>query len=293
MLGLSLIQEAQKQGLVVVALAKKDSKYISCIPKGVDIIYASLCDYKDVTPDFSDCDCFFHLAWDKTNVKGRDDTFLQAKNIEYSLDSVALAQKMGCKSFVFAGSQAECGTQAAPITPQTPCSPESGYGTAKFAAGRLAGLLCSQYKIKYNHVRILSVYGKYSRKPSIIPSLMEAFSSGCCPKLTKCTQTWDFLYATDAARALLLVAQKGKQNKTYVLGSGESAKLFEYVTKVRDIVNPAVNLEFGSLDFYPHQQMFLRADIKDLQKDTGWQPTTTFENGIKQIKDFNLYMGGG
>jgi nucleoside-diphosphate-sugar epimerase len=109
---------------------------------------------------------------------------------------------------------------------------------------------------------------------------------GESPKLTKCEQTWDYLYCEDAARAFIAVAQKGIDGKTYPLGSGAPRKLSEYVIAIRNIIAPTVKLNFGEIDYYPHQQMFLCADISELKKDTGWSPKFSFEEAVKIIKEF-------
>jgi nucleoside-diphosphate-sugar epimerase len=56
---------------------------------------------------------------------------------------------------------------------------------------------------------------------------------------------------------------------------------------LRDIINPAGVLQFGKKEYYPHQPMFLCADISALTADTGWKPEISFEEGIKRIIDKN------
>lgn len=296
MLGLALAKEALKQNIGVAAIIRKDSKYTGTLPNGVEVIKAGMDEYKDIAPDTPPCDCFFHLAWGKTALHGRDESRAQAENIINTIDAVNMANRMGCSAFVGAGSQAEYGTANTPISPYTAVNPESGYGIAKFAAGKLSCLAAKQLGMKHNWLRIASVYGPGSRVPAIIPSLIKDFSHGVCPKLTPCEQMWDFLYSADAARAMLAVADKGADGKVYVLGSGEGKPLKEYVTQIRDIVNPSVKLQFGTMDYYPHQAMYLVADITELTRDTGWKPAASFAEGIKLVADRTRQLdriGGG
>ena len=101
--------------------------------------------------------------------------------------------------------------------------------------------------------------------------------------MTKCEQVWDYLYADDAAQAILAVAQKGIHGKTYPLGSGTARKLSEYIKVIRDYVNPDIAIHFGVKDYYPHQPMYLQADITELTKDTGWKPEISFLEGLENI----------
>jgi nucleoside-diphosphate-sugar epimerase len=75
----------------------------------------------------------------------------------------------------------------------------------------------------------------------------------------------------------------GVDGKTYPLGSGMPRKLSSYLEALRNIVNPGCVLQFGKKNYYPHQPMYLCADISELTNDTGWKPKISFEEGIKKI----------
>ena len=60
-------------------------------------------------------DVFYHLAWAGSAGEGRKDGFLQAENIRQTLEALALAKKLGCHTFIFAGSIMEAEVEAAKI----------------------------------------------------------------------------------------------------------------------------------------------------------------------------------
>lgn len=284
-LGSALIRCAKKQGLDIVCIVRKDSERARTLIDSdtVDIIQADLKDYAMLSPVITGCDVFIHLAWEKTFGSARDDIDAQMRNIQYTHDAVRLAKRMGCKVFIGAGSQSEYGPVQCPLTGNTPVHPESGYGIAKYTAGRLSALLCRQLDIRHNWLRILSVYGPNDASYTLISYVVNELNNGRSPELTKCEQIWDYLYADDAAQAILAVAQKGIHGKTYPLGSGVPRKLSEYIKIIRDIINPGIELNFGAKEYYPHQPMYLHADITELTQDTGWKPEISFEEGIKRI----------
>ena len=284
-LGAALIRCAKKQGFDIVCIVRKDSERAKTLiaSNSVDILQADLKDYNMLTPVITDCDVFIHLAWEKTFGNARDDVDAQVCNIQYTLDAVRLAKRMGCKVFIGAGSQAEYGPVQCPLTGDTPVHPESGYGIAKYTAGRLSALLCTQLGIRHNWLRILSVYGPNDAPYTLVSYVINELKNRRSPELTKCEQMWDYLYADDAAQAILAVAQKGIHGKTYPLGSGVPRKLSEYIKIIRDIINPGIELNFGAKEYYPHQPMYLHADITELTQDTGWKPEISFEEGIKRI----------
>jgi UDP-glucose 4-epimerase len=285
MIGSAIVRYAIAQNIDVVCIVHKDSERISNIPKSphIQILYADLPCYESYNPQITNCDTFIHLAWDKTAGKERDDSDIQVKNIKYTLDAVRLAQRMGCSVFVGAGSQAEYGPSDCDLAPDTPVHPESGYGIAKYAAGKMSALLCSQLGIRQNWIRILSVYGPNDAQHTLISYVIEELKHERIPELTKCEQLWDYLYCDDAARAILAVAEKGKSGKVYPLGSGQGRRLSEYIKTMHDAIAPEIEIRFGRKEYYPHQPMHLVADITELTNDTGWKPIIKFEEGIKYI----------
>jgi nucleoside-diphosphate-sugar epimerase len=284
MIGSSLAKCALEKDIEVLCIVRKDSNRLGNIPKSekLKVIFASQNEYSHLEiPD--NYDVFYHLAWDKTSVASRDDVDAQALNIQYTLDAVRLAKRLGCKKFIGAGSQAEYGIASEPLKSETSANPQSGYGVAKYAAGKLSRLLCSKLDMQFNWVRILSVFGPLDGMHTLIMYTINELLAERSPEFTKCEQIWDYLYCDDAARALLAIGEKGVDGKTYPLGSGNGKKLSEYLETIRDIIAPNIALQFGKKEYYPHQPMYLCADISELTSDTGWRPEISFEEGIRRI----------
>jgi nucleoside-diphosphate-sugar epimerase len=284
MIGSALVKQALEQDVEVLCIIRKNTNRFDNVPKSkkVKVVFADLSEYASLNIP-GKYNIFFHLAWDKTFGISRDDVNIQEKNIRYSLDVVRLAQRLGCSIFVGAGSQAEYGIVSEPLRSYTPINPQSGYGIAKYAAGKLSKLLCAQLGIRFNWLRILSVFGPLDGLHTLIMYTINELRAGHSPEFTKCEQIWDYLYCDDAARAFLAVGDKGIDGMVYPLGSGNRRRLSKYLESLRDIVNPAGILQFGKKEYYPHQPMFLCADISELTADTGWKPEVSFEAGIKQI----------
>lgn len=284
MIGSAIVRGALKQDYEITCIVRKNSSRIKNIPQDsrVHIIDADISEYKNLELN-EKYDIFMHLAWNKTTVGGRDDVDSQLKNIEYTLDAVRLAKRCGCSVFIGAGSQAEYGVQTVPLTPELPVNPESGYGIAKYTAGKLSSILSKQLGNRFNWMRILSVYGKNDGENTLISYCIRELKNGRSPELTKCEQIWDYLNCDDAARAFLAVAEKGIDGKFYPLGSGNGRKLSNYIEDIQRIVNSDVSIGFGKKEYYPHQPMYLVADVSELEKDTGWKSEVEFVEGIKEI----------
>ena len=301
-IGHALIAECIKQNIEVLAICHRGSQRAGMLVDevgrmlqskriGLDcespdrlikIRYLNLDEYATGLPSMP-YDIFFHMAWSGTTGASRNDEALQQQNAVYSLDAVRLAKMLGCHTFVFAGSQAEYGRVEGKLTADTPTYPENEYGKYKLQAGETTRALCESLSIKHIWARILSVYGPYDSKTSMIMSAISKLRNGEIAEFTKGEQLWDYLYSADAANALLLAAMKGKHGRIYPIGSGSVRALSEYIQILKNQIDPHAQIELGAVPYAPRQVMYLCADISQLKQDTGFEPKTEFEDGIREI----------
>lgn len=284
MLGVATIEECLANGVEVVAVVHRNSKNFYRLPQSTNlkIIEADLDEFATCTPDFNDAEVFYHFAWAATTHSGRLNVDVQEMNIRYTLDAVRLAKKCGCHKFIFAGSQAEYGLSDKPLNRETPIKPFTAYGVSKFAAGKLAEMLCKDLGLTFVWSRILSVYGSNDGANTLISYIINSYKKNIQPVLTGCEQIWDYLYAEDAARAFRLLGECSTAG-VYVVGSGVGLPLKSYVETIYRLMKPNVPLIFGGKPYAENQVMFLQADISDLRCDTGFEPQISFEAGITRI----------
>lgn len=283
-IGTALINELTSKGVRVLVLTREDSPRNSIIPQSplVEVRYCSLEELHDFEAE-GEYEVFYHLAWAGTFGSARNDLYLQNKNVEYALDAVAAAKRLGCHIFIGAGSQAEYGRVEGILKPDTPAFPENGYGYGKLCAGQMTRDLAHNLGLRHIWVRILSVYGPNDGGGSMVMSALEKLRDGEIPEFTKGEQKWDYLYSGDAAEAFTLLGEKGADGKVYVLGSGNARPLAEYIEELRRTAAPNGKVNLGTVPYGEKQVMFLCADISELQRDTGWKPTTDFADGIRRI----------
>ena len=287
-IGTALIKEFIKNGIEVLVFCRQDSARAGNIPASplVTVKYCALDGLESVQNDTGkDWDAFYHFAWAGTTGAARNDMQLQNLNVKYALDAVGAAKRFGCKTFIGAGSQAEYGRVEGKLAPLTPAFPENGYGMAKLCAGQMTRIEAEKFGLKHIWTRVLSVYGENDGKNSMISSLITKLKNGEVPQTTAGEQMWDYLYSGDAARAFALLADKGIDGKTYVIGSGNARPLKEYIYEIKNQTAPNGKIDVGAVPYAEKQVMYLCADITELQKDCGWQPETEFKDGIKNILD--------
>ena len=288
-LGISLIKELLSEGVEVVAVCQSGSRRRKNLPEDSNLTVVS-CNIDESDrlvgvlsqKDINEADVFYHFAWTNT-VDGRNDIEAQLNNVKYAIGWVKAAVDMGCNTFIGAGSQAEYGLCETKLDEKTFTNPTTAYGMAKLAAGQMTRLMAKQLGIRHIWTRILSVYGPNDRKDSLIGSLMMALKNGEEFDTTEGRQVWDFLYEDDAAKAFYLLGEAGVDGKTYVLGSGNSKPLKEYILEAQKLINKDAVVNFGAIPYGENCVMHLEADISELKKDTGFEPRVTFEEGIFRI----------
>ena len=285
-IGTALIEELIAHHVEVLVLAREGSARNDNIPKSplVRIRYCAL-DALGTLENDTDTpyDVFYHFAWEGTTGAARNDMALQNRNVAYALDAVDAASRMGCHTFVGAGSQAEYGRVEGKLTADTPTHPEMGYGIGKLCAGLMTRERAHQLGMKHVWVRVLSIYGPRDGAQSMVMSTVNNLRAGVSPKFTKGEQLWDYLYSADAAAAFRLVGECGTDGKTYVLGGGKARPLADYIRDIRDVVAPEASLTFGEIPYGEKQVMHLEADISELTADTGWTPKYSFREGMETL----------
>ena len=239
-------------------------------------------------------DVFIHCAWRGVGGQERNTEFQFAENVPLSLASVELAAACGCKQWVGLGSQAEYGNANRILDENAPTQPTTLYGQAKLAAGNESLALCGQKDLAGAWLRIFSTYGPGDHPHWMIPHVIREFLSGRAPLVTKCEQMWDYLFVTDAARAIASVVDE-KISGVYNLGSGDAWPLKKIIETIRAELKTAVQPAYGAIPYRPDQVMHLQADIAKLRAATGWRPQVSLENGIRETvaHEKKLFETGG
>lgn len=289
MLGASMIEQMVADGIKVTAVIRPNSKKRRNLIDHENIQVVE-CDIDELLTLKSvltgTYDTFYHFAWDGTYGDSRNDAMLQEKNVRNTLEAVELAHALGCQVFVGAGSQAEFGFVEGELSDQIPKNPVTGYGIAKYTAGRLSAIMCERLGMRQSWGRIVSTYGPRDNSYTMVMSSVIGMLNGERMSFTKGDQIWDYVYGGDCSRAFYLIGKYGKHGKAYTIGSGKSKLLREYIEIIRDVVNPSLEIGIGERDYYPNQVMRLTADISELTEDTGFVPEIDFAEGIRRTMEW-------
>jgi len=180
---------------------------------------------------------------------------------------------------------------------KTPFSPASPYGVSKMAAHRL----CQIYRerglfavggILFNHESPRRGPEMVTRK---ITRAAAAWANGDRTKLRlgnlQARRDWGF--AGDYVKAMQLMLQRPKP-QDYIIGTGESHSVAEFVTQVLSALRSLVGgdefsgpienfVEVDSRLIRTNEIHDLRADATLARKELGWQPTVGFPGLVRMM----------
>lgn len=227
-------------------------------------------------------DTLFHLAWKGVSTSCKNEFDIQIQNIAYAMNVMKMAQHHKCNRVIMTGSVSEYAYCPSVDNRYAPM-PSDFYSVTKACVHLYCDFFTRLYKdISLNWAVISSIYGPGRNDDNVITYTIKALISGSETKFTKSEQIWDYVYITDVIRALILIAEKGVPGKMYQIGSGIQKPLYEYLSQIKDEVNPEAVLGFGKLPYKTKQIDNSIVDITALREDTGYYPMTDFEAGIKE-----------
>jgi UDP-glucose 4-epimerase len=226
-------------------------------------------------------DAVFHLAGQvavTTSVQNpRDDFEINALGTFNVLEA---ARAGGAGRFVYAASSSCYGLAATPTREDHPINPLYPYALSKYQ-GEQAGFHWHKvYGLPVNSVRIFNAYGTRSRTSGAYGAVFGVFlrqklAGKPFTVVGDGTQRRDFLYVTDVARAFFAAADTPLSGKIWNVGAGNPQS-----------VNRLVELLGGArtaIPKRPGEPDCTWADVSRIQRDLGWRPQVSFEEGVAKV----------
>lgn len=284
-----LVEELIKSQYEVMAFVHNMNKVPEAWKRKLKLVECKLSELSTlrVSADHeNDYDVFFHLAWDGTSGIRKSNIDLQLNNVKYSCDAMILAQKLGCKKFVYAGSIMEY--EAMGFIPQDGSQPGGGYiySSAKLAADFMLKTLAAQISIEYYNVIISNIYGAGEISERFLNSIIRKMIKGVSIDLTHGNQMYDFIYVTDAVRAIVRVSENGKAFSSYYIGNSKVRPLREFVLDMKKILKSESALNFGKIPFNGAILDYTKFNTAKLEEELNIIPEISFKMGVEFTKDW-------
>jgi UDP-glucose 4-epimerase len=232
-------------------------------------------------PFFKDARYIFHFAGIGDIVPSIEQPMeYMSANVLGTVHMLECARHVGVSKFVYAASSSCYGLAQVPTNEDHPIDPRYPYALSKYQGEQAVFHWHQVYRLPVNAIRIFNAYGTRSRTSGAYGAVFGVFlrqklAGKPFTVVGDGSQTRDFLYVTDVARAFLAAAETDHVGKRYNLGAGKPQS-----------VNRLVELLGGDRIFIPKrpgEPDCTWADISRITSELNWKPEVSFEEGVRRI----------
>lgn len=191
----------------------------------------------------------------------------------------------------------DLGHDTEPFDEATPYNPRSPYSASKAAADHLVRAWGETYGVPVLITNCSNNYGPFHFPEKLIPLItLKAIAGEPLPVYGTGENVRDWLFVDDHAAALTQVLTGGTVGGTYVIGGAAERSNLQVVETICDLVDErlGVRTEGPRRDLItlvtdrPGHDLRYAVDSSKLQRELGWSPTVTFEEGIARTVDWYL-----
>ncbi|HML16046.1 MAG TPA: GDP-mannose 4,6-dehydratase, partial [Bryobacteraceae bacterium] len=162
-----------------------------------------------------------------------------------------------------------------------PLRPSSPYSASKAGSDLLALSYFVTYKVPVMVTRASNNYGPYQFPEKLIPLMISnAMEDQPLPIYGDGMQIRDWLYVDDHCRAILAVAQHGRDGEIYNIGGSRALPNIEVVKTLLAALEKPESLMKTVTDRPGHDRRYALSSAK-VMRETGWRPEVPFEEGIR------------
>ena len=185
------------------------------------------------------------------------------------------------------------------FTETTPYDPNSPYSASKASSDHFVRAYGETYGLPYVLTNCSNNYGSYHFPEKLIPLFINnIINNKPLPVYGDGNYTRDWLFVEDHAMAIDLVFHEGKNHETYNIGGFNEWKNIDLVKLLCQIMDEKLGREEGKsqeLITYvkdrPGHDLRYAIDATKINKELGWRPSVTFEEGLE--KTINWYLNNG
>lgn len=182
------------------------------------------------------------------------------------------------------------------FTETTPYDPNSPYSASKASSDHFVRAYGETYGLPYVLTNCSNNYGSYHFPEKLIPLFINnIINNKPLPVYGDGNYTRDWLFVEDHAIAIDLVFHEGKNHETYNIGGFNEWKNIDLVKLLCQIMDEKLGREKGKSEQLityvkdrPGHDLRYAIDASKINKELGWKPSVTFEEGLE--KTINWYL---
>jgi len=297
MLGIATIKRLIENDIRVIAISRANSRRRDVIPQSdlVTFVGCDLSEMKNLSLEGVKGEVFFHFGWGFINHETRNNPELQNTNVEYTMDAIDLAHRLGCTRFLGAGSQAEYGYKDYLVDENAECTPGLAYGHAKLKAYNLGREKCREYGMDYIWTRTFSAYGVNDYTDTMAYYALECYLNHKTAQFSAGTQSWNFLFEEDAGEYFYRLGfydeshfskdlkEEGRIDCIVNIGNATSKPLKQYIEEIKIAFGEGFEYELAPETDHPPKG--INPDVSRLIEITDYIPKYSFKEGMRLMKE--------
>lgn len=254
-------------------------------------VHGNICDKELVRELMKEVDCVVNFAAEShvdRSITGPE-IFIET-NVKGTLNLLQAAKDARIERFLQVSTDEVYGSlgKTGYFYETTPIAPNSPYSASKASADLLVRAYYETYKMPVLNTRCSNNYGPYQYPEKLIPFFISKLLKGeKVPVYGDGLNVRDWLYVYDHCSAIDTVLHKGNIGEIYNIG-GHNEKTNIEITKL--ILN-AMGKDESYIEYVQdrlgHDRRYAISNDK-IQSKLGWEPSLTFEEGIKITIDWYL-----
>jgi dTDP-glucose 4,6-dehydratase len=182
------------------------------------------------------------------------------------------------------------------FTETTPYSPNSPYSASKASSDHFVRAYGETYGLSYVITNCSNNYGPNQFPEKLVPLFINnIIHNKPLPVYGKGDNTRDWLYVIDHARAIDLVFHEGKNHETYNIGGFNEWKNLDLIKLLCSQMDQKLGRTAGTSEKLityvkdrPGHDLRYAIDATKINKELGWKPSVTFEEGLSETIDWYL-----
>jgi UDP-glucose 4-epimerase len=298
-IGSHLVEELLRRGESVRVADNFSSGRRTNVPAGVEVLEGDVADEQFAGRAVAGCDYVLHQAAIPSVPRSVAEPIATNRaNVDGTLAILVAARDAGVKRVVFAGSSSVYGD--APTLPKREDmrpAPMTPYALQKLVAEQYCQMFTQLYGLETVTTRYFNVFGPRQQPGSpysgVISLFIEALATGQRPKIHgDGRQTRDFTYVGDVVRGVLAAATTpGVGGEVFNVAVGGRISLLELFGTLQRLLKTDVEPIFG-----PAREGDVRdsqADIVRARQKLGFEPQTSFEDGLRETVAWYQASGAG
>ncbi len=182
------------------------------------------------------------------------------------------------------------------FTEMTPYSPNSPYSASKASSDHFVRAYGETYDLPFVISNCSNNYGPNHFPEKLIPLFINnIINNRPLPVYGDGNYTRDWLYVKDHAEAIDLIFHKGKNGETYNIGGFNEWKNIDLTKLLCRLMDKKLNRMKGTSEKLitfvkdrPGHDLRYAIDASKINRELGWKPSVTFEEGLERTIDWYL-----